>query len=187
MVSELRGQAGRWLSLSEARLRSSHLTASEYQTLCIWLDQAPAPPAISVESTLKADSGTSPRNVLHSWSANARSKWSRPPACRVALPPCIRGCARSIQSHDRVQLESRNVSSRDALCTISDHDLAAVMCEARSIFSFSSDESTITQVECLVPLRVLCPSAICPESVIVQDLSAERSANQFTVITMAFF
>jgi hypothetical protein len=35
MVSELRGQAGRWLSLSEARLRSSHLTASEYQTLCI--------------------------------------------------------------------------------------------------------------------------------------------------------
>ena len=92
----------------------------------------------------------------------------------------------SIQSYDRVQLESRNVSSRDALCTISDHDLAAGMRQARSILSFFTDESTTIQVECLVPLRVLCPSTTCPESIIVQDLSAERFANQFTVLTMAF-
>jgi ribonuclease HI len=186
MVSELRGQAGHWLSLSEVRLRSSHLTTTEYQTLCTWLDQAPAPPAISVESTLEPASGASPMHVPHHRRASDRSKGCWPPVSSVTLPPCVRGCARSIQSHDRVQLEPRNVSSRDALCTISDHDLAVGMCQARSIFSFSTDESTSIQVECLVPLRVFCPSATCPESIIVQDLSAERFVNQFTVLTMAF-
>ena len=186
MVSELRGQYGQWLSLSEVRLRSSHVTASEYQTLRIWLDQAPAPPAISVESTLEADRGTSPMHFPHHRSASDRSKGSRPSASRVTLPPCVRGRARSIQSHDRVQLECIYESARDALCKISDHDLAVAMCQVRSIFSFSTDESTTIQVECLVPLRALCPSATCPVSIVVQDISAERFANQFTVLTMAF-
>ena len=186
MVSELRGQSGQWLSLSDVRLRSSHVTASEYQTLRIWLDQAPAPPAISVESTLEADRGTSPMHFPHHRSASDRSKGSRPSASRVTLPPCVRGRARSIQSHDRVQLECIYESARDALCKISDHDLAVAMCQVRSIFSFSTDESTTIQVECLVPLRALCPSATCPESIVVQDISAERFANQFTVLTMAF-
>jgi hypothetical protein len=60
------------------------------------------------------------------------------------------------------------------------------MCQARSILPFFTDESIKFQVECLVPLRVPCPSATCPESIIVQDLSAECFANQFTVLTTAF-
>jgi len=60
-ISDLRGQARHWLTLSELRLRSCHLTVSVYQTLCIWLDQAPAPPAIYVNPALETDRGTPPK------------------------------------------------------------------------------------------------------------------------------
>jgi hypothetical protein len=72
-------------TLSEVCLWSSHLTASEYQMLCIWLEQAPAPPAIYVVSTRETANGTSPMPFPHHRSASERSKGSMPPASRVTF------------------------------------------------------------------------------------------------------
>ena len=103
-LSDLRGQAGRWLTLQDIRPHACPLTASEYQTLCSWLDRVPVLHLVSVASNLSTDVSIPlrvPDSLRHTSCTCGRHMMHTPCA---ALPPCIRGRARSTQSHDMVRL-----------------------------------------------------------------------------------
>ena len=118
---------------------SSDMDFSECQTLCSWVDRVPALHLVSVASNLRTDVSIPvlvPGNLRHTSCTCGRHMMQTPCA---ALPPYIRGRARSTQSHDMVQLECIVVTSNVDLGCVSNSILAKELCQARSVFSFCSD------------------------------------------------
>ena len=182
-VQQLRSASGRWLHHDDLRHNHRVLTVEEYASLTSWLDAAD----LSSAAAMVSDDHVPALAETHSIPFLEQ----RMPCTAYAgvMPPCVRGSVVRLLADGQAELEhlpDTDIPERSIDHT-SDEDLARHLCRSRAVFPFSTDGRIFREVECLLPLASVVPTAQAEASIVVSIFQAElsQSPTPIAVMTMA--
>jgi hypothetical protein len=110
-------------------------------------------------------------------------------ACAGVIPPCLRDSLVRQLSDGLAELELLpDVGIPEQLIQrTSDEELARYLCQTRAVFPLTVDGTTTRNVECLLPLASVAPTAQAEASILVRIFQVELShtPTPLAVLTMA--
>ncbi len=178
-VQQLRSASGRWLHIDDLQHNHRLLSADEYASLTSWLD---AVDPNSAEEMVPDDNTPTP-------TATRRIHPQACTACAGVMPPYLRGSVVRQLSDGLAELELLPDAGipEQSIQGTSDEELARHLCQARAIFSFTADGTITREVESLLPLASVAPTAQAEASIVVSTFQAElsRTPTPLAVMTMA--
>ena len=180
-VQQLRSASGRWLHIDDLQHNHRLMSVDEYASLTSWLDAAEPS---SAEEMVSDDHTPPPTATRH-----INSQGMPCTACTGVMPPCLRGSLLRQLSDGLAELElPRDVGiPEQSIQRTSDEELARHLCQTRAVFPFTADGMITRDVECLLPLASVMPSAQAGASIVVSIFQAEQShtPTPLAVMTMA--
>ena len=180
-VQQLRSASGRWLHIDDLHHNHRLLSADEFASLTSWLDAAE--PSSAAE-TISDDYTPPPTDIRRIYPQGMACT-----TCAGVMPPCLRGSLVRQLADDQAELEllpDANIPELSIQGT-SDEQLARYLCQTRAVFPFTADGTVTCDVECLLPLASVAPTAQAEASIVVSTFQAELShaPAQLAVMTMA--
>ena len=182
-VQQLRSASGMWLHIDDLQHNHRLLSADEYASLTSWLDAAEPS---SAEELISDDHTPTPTSTC---SIRVHPQGRACTACAGVIPPFLRGSLVRQLSDGQAELEllpDVDIPEQSIQRT-SDEELARHLCQTRAVFPFTVDGTTTRDVECLLPLASVAPTAQAEASIVVSIFQVELShtPTPLAVLTMA--
>ena len=182
-VQQLRSASGLWLHIDDLQHNHRLLSADEYASLTSWLDAAEPSSAEELISDDHTPTPTSTRSIRVHPQGRACT------ACAGVIPPFLRGSLVRQLSDGQAELELLPDVGipEQSIQRTSDEELARHLCQTRAVFPFTVDGTTTRDVECLLPLASVAPTAQAEASIVVSIFQVELShtPTPLAVLTMA--